>query len=128
MQDHQKFPITRNQLVSPEKVRLAKKMRRDMTPSEALLWDRLRGSALAEIHFRRQQIIAGFIVDFYCVAAKLAVELDGPIHETQSELDRERDLVLTAFGIRALRFKNHEVTNEIEVVLQKIVAACASQT
>src|ERR1700693_4745791 len=87
------IPITRDQRVSPEKVRLAKEMRRNMTPSERLLWSELRGSALKRLHFRRRQIVAGFILDFYCVEEKLAIEVDGPVHDAQVENDSERDRV-----------------------------------
>jgi very-short-patch-repair endonuclease len=123
-----KIPITRNQRVSPEKVHLAKEMRRTMTPSEAMLWKRLKGGTLAGLHFRRQQIIGGFIADFYGVAAKLAVELDGPIHDNQTQLDHDRDQALATMGIRTLRFRNEEVANDADAVLQKIIEVCAART
>ncbi len=119
------IPITRNQRVSPEKVRLAKEMRRNMTPSERLLWSELRGSALNGLHFRRQQIVAGFILDFYCVEERLAIEVDGPVHDSQAENDSERDRALAALGIQTLRFKNEEVAKDIGAVLKKIVDKCA---
>ena len=119
------IPITRNQRVSPEKVCLAKEMRRNMTPSERLIWSELRGSALHGLHFRRQQIVAGFILDFYCVEEKLAIEVDGPVHDSQAESDSERDRTLAALGIHTLRFKNEEVVKDIGAVLKKIVNTCA---
>ena len=115
---------TRNQKVSPEKIRLAEEMRRNMTASERLLWSALRGSALNGLHFRRQQIVAGFILDFYCVEEKLAIEVDGPVHHTQAESDSERDRALAALGIQTLRFKNEDVANDIGAVLKKIVEKC----
>jgi len=122
------IPITRGQRVNPDKAHLAKAMRRQMTPSEDMLWKRSKAGALAGLHFRRQQIIGGFIADFYCVAAKLAIELDGPIHDNQTQLDRDRDQALLAMGIRTLRFKNEEVANDMDAVLERIIEVCATQT
>ena len=95
-----------------------------MTPEERLLWNRLRCSALDGIHFRRQQIIGGFIVDFYCAAANLAIELDGPIHDAQVELDRQRDRALAELGIGTMRIRNEEVAKDFEALLRNIAAAC----
>jgi very-short-patch-repair endonuclease len=75
--------ITSSQNVRPDKLALAKRLRREMTPSERRLWAALRRNAIDGFHFRRQQVIAGYIVDFYCDAAKLAIELDGSAHQAQ---------------------------------------------
>jgi very-short-patch-repair endonuclease len=75
-------------------------------------------------HFRRQQVIRGFIVDFYCHAAGLAVEVDGPIHESHADEDRERDQALGVAGIRVLRIQNQDVYENLEIVLAKISQAC----
>src|SRR5437870_2659422 len=83
--------ITGNQLVAGEKVALAKKFRRELTPCERLLWQELRTNKLEGLHFRRQQVIAGFIIDFYCASARLAIEIDGASHLARTEYDRERD-------------------------------------
>ncbi len=64
----------------PEKQAFARRMRRAITAAEARLWERLRNNQLAGLHFRRQQIIDGFIADFYCRAARLVVECDGAVH------------------------------------------------
>ena len=92
-----------------------------MTPEEALLWHELRTNKLAGWHFRRQQVIGGFIVDFYCHAASLIVEVDGGVHETQREQDAERDAHLISRGFCILRVTNDEVNNNIQNVLQKIL-------
>ena len=60
--------------------------RRDLTLAEKILWQELRGNKLG-VHFRRQQVIAGFIVDFYCHMAALVLEVDGDIHDLQQEED-----------------------------------------
>jgi len=78
--------IIPGQTVAKEKLQRAKELRRDMTPAEKILWGKLRGNKLG-VHFRRQQIIAGFIVDFYCHKAALVIEVDGDIHDLQQEED-----------------------------------------
>ena len=69
------------QAVDSVKVERSKELRKEMTPAEKILWGQLRGRRLRGLHFRRQQVIEGFIVDFYCHAAGIVVEVDGPIHE-----------------------------------------------
>ncbi len=76
--------IVIGQGVQLAKVERARQLRREPTREEALLWERLRRNQLDGLHFRRQQIIDGFIVDFYCHAAGLVVEVDGPIHTRQT--------------------------------------------
>jgi very-short-patch-repair endonuclease len=109
------------QTITTEKRQRAKELRQNMTPEEALLWRELRTNKLAGWHFRRQQIIDGFIVDFYCHAASLIVEVDGGIHETQKEQDAERDAHLISRGFRILRLTNDEVNKDLQGVLQKIL-------
>jgi len=105
------------QTVQEEKLILARQMRRQMTITEAMLWQRLRRNGLG-VHFRSQQIIDGFIADFYCHAAALVVEVDGPIHDPV--YDAERDQVFGARGITVLRFKNEEIREKIGFVLSRI--------
>jgi very-short-patch-repair endonuclease len=105
------------QSVTEEKQVLAQQMRHAMTPAEARLWERLRGSQIG-INFRRQQVIDGFIVDFYCHTAALVIEVDGPVHEL--EYDAERDHILTSRGLTILRFTNDQITQQIGVVLFQI--------
>lgn len=116
--------IVIGQKVTSEKVARAKELRRQMTEEEQILWQHLRANRLGGWHFRRQQVIAGFIVDFYCHAASLVVELDGPIHASQVEVDTERDRVLAEKGMRVLRFQNRQVHENLEDVLQRILQAC----
>ena len=109
--------IVVGQQVRKEKVMLAREMRRDMTPSESVLWKRLKAGALGQ-HFRRQQIIAGFIADFYCHQAALVVEVDGPSHDPA--YDAERDRIFTDLGLIVMRLTNQQVQEQIGVVLYKI--------
>jgi very-short-patch-repair endonuclease len=120
--------IVIGQIINPEKMQRAKEFRRQMTPAEKILWEHLRGNRLHGLHFRRQQIIDGFIADFYCHAARLVIEVDGKIHEQQAEYDAERDKVLSARGLRLLRIKNEEVVQEIDRVLMLIYQVCCEET
>jgi very-short-patch-repair endonuclease len=116
--------IVTGQKVSPVKLQRAKELRRKMTKAEHILWAHLRTNKLSGFHFRRQQIIDGFIVDFYCHAASLVLEVDGGIHQKQKEYDEERDRVIAAHQLRVLRFTNDEVEQELDAVLRKIEIAC----
>jgi very-short-patch-repair endonuclease len=109
-----------------EKVQRAKELRSVMTPAEAVLWGQLRKNKLGGFHFRRQQVIDGFIVDFYCHECALAVEIDGAVHAAHREHDAERDAALSRRGFRTLRFSNDRVLNDIESVLTEILQTCLS--
>jgi very-short-patch-repair endonuclease len=64
------------------------------------------------VHFRRQQVIAGFIVDFYCHKAVLVIEVDGDTYDLQQEEDARREKVLRELGLRVVRFGNEEVLRD----------------
>lgn len=113
--------IVIGQKITTKKRQRAKELRQNMTPEETLLWHKLRTNKLAGWHFRRQQVIDGFIVDFYCHAASLIVEVDGGIHETRKEQDAVRDAHLISRGFRILRVTNDEVNKDLQGVLQKIL-------
>lgn len=105
---------------------VARRLRRDMTPEERLLWSRLRGAGLG-VSFRRQEVIGPFVVDFVCYPARLVVELDGSQH-AGSESDRLRDAKLTADGFTVLRFWNHEVRGNLDGVLARVAEHLAGVT
>ena len=113
--------IIPGQKVAKEKLQRARELRQEMTPAEKFLWQELRGNKLG-VHFRRQQVIAGFIVDFYCHEAGLVIELDGDIHEgeTQKETDANRDKVLAELGLRIIRFRNEEILMGLSQVVGRI--------
>jgi len=90
-----------------------------MTPAEKVLWNELRGNKLG-VHFRRQQVIAGFIVDFYCHKIGLVIEVDGDIHNLQKEEDARREKVLKELGLRIIRFRNDEVENNLAGVITRV--------
>jgi len=125
--DENKMPVKNivvGQSVSNEMHERAKELRLAMTPAEKVLWKELRTNKLNGLHFRRQQIIDRFIVDFYCHARELVVEVDGDIHDQQKEYDAEREIYLKARGLRIIRFTNEEIFNSLNVVLQNILRAC----
>jgi very-short-patch-repair endonuclease len=109
--------IVTGQPVAPAKVERSRDLRRRMTPAERRLWAQLRGRRLDGARFRRQLVVAGFILDFYCHAAGLAVEVDGGVHETQQAYDLERDHALAAQGVRVRRLANDQVLGDLPAAL-----------
>jgi very-short-patch-repair endonuclease len=92
-------------------------LRQVMTPAERLLWAHLRRNALG-YHFRRQAPMGKFILDFYCVKAKLAIEVDGDIHTEKIERDAEKtNWLQNQKHIRVIRITNIEVFNNLEGVI-----------
>src|SRR5271170_1055107 len=112
--------ITGSQSVAPDKLELARKFRREMTGQERILWKALRRNQLDGLHFRRQQVIGGFVADFYCASGRLAIEIDGDSHLSRVDYDADRDRALAGMGIRTLRVTNHEVDRDLERVLKRI--------
>jgi len=105
---------------NPVTLETARLLRKSMTYSESLLWEKLKGKQLLGLRFRRQHPIDMFIVDFYCHAARLVIEVDGEIHMDQIEYDDGREADIGKYNIKIIRFTNDEVNNNIEDVLQKI--------
>jgi very-short-patch-repair endonuclease len=93
--------------------------RREPTPAEKKLWSVVRANKLG-MKFRFQHPIDAFYVDFYCVEAGLAIELDGPIHDRQTEEDHARQLFFEANNIRVLRFTNDQVFKGLPNVIATI--------
>ncbi len=107
-----------------------RELRRDATDAEQLLWSLLRGRSFSGAKFRRQHPLGGFILDFYCDEAKLAVELDGSQHQEaeQARMDEERSRILAGqYGVRVIRFWNSEVLSQTERVLGAIQNALDEQ-
>jgi very-short-patch-repair endonuclease len=96
------------------KTALAKTLRRNQTRAERLAWRLLRNRRCLGLKFRRQKVIRGFVVDFYCQELKLVLEIDGSIHESveRSGYDHHRTVLFEALGIRVVRLRNQEVSAE----------------
>ncbi|NEO00489.1 MAG: endonuclease domain-containing protein [Moorea sp. SIO3I7] len=98
----------------------AKELRKTMTPAEKKLWS----DYLKNFQFRvlRQRPIGNFIVDFYCAALKLVIEVDGESHYTEAgqAYDQERSQILEGYGLKVIRFTNDEVLHNFEAVCVRI--------
>ncbi|RZB30047.1 MAG: hypothetical protein SRB1_02327 [Desulfobacteraceae bacterium Eth-SRB1] len=102
---------------------LAKKLRKNMTDAERLLWRHLRNRELGGYKFRRQRPVGSYIVDFVCLEKKLVIEVDGGRHAGQMELDAKRSGYLKEKGYMVMRFWNNEVLKETESVLTVILSS-----
>jgi very-short-patch-repair endonuclease len=98
----------------------AKLLRKNMTVSEELLWNRLNKKQILGLRFRRQHPIDIFIADFYCHAAKLVVEIDGEIHDDMVDYDLGRTAEMAKFGLATIRFTNQQVLFDIDSVVEEI--------
>ena len=108
-----------NRTEDKEKRRL---LRSGMPPAEEIVWSKLRRKQVFGYRCRRQYSVGPYVVDFYCPALKLAVEIDGDSHfigdaETNG---RQRQTYIESFGITFLRFTNHQVYDELDAVLDTI--------
>ena len=97
-------------------------LRKQGTPAEAALWKLLQRRQLAGRKFRRQHSVERYILDFYCPAEMLAIELDGDVHNDpfRAVYDAERERFLTAQGIRVVRFENEAVFKTPDLVCAAI--------
>jgi very-short-patch-repair endonuclease len=111
--------------VGGQKVRqrdFARKLRKELTDAERALWQRLRHCQLGGLKFRRQAPIGNYFADFVCYERKLIVELDGGQHASpeEQERDAERTRWLNSQGFRVVRYWDHDVLRDLEVVLESI--------
>ena len=106
---------------------MAKRLRRQSTDAETLLWRRVRSRQLQGLKFRRQFPIDRYVVDFFCAEARLIVELDGGQHALQVEADKARTTMFSEMGYLVLRFWNNDVLSNIDGVLETIVLAIKPQ-
>lgn len=103
--------------------RLRQELRNTATDAERLLWQRLKGKQLFGLKFRRQYGVGKYVVDFYCPAEQIVVEVDGDVHymEAGRQKDARRDAYLRSVGLRVLRFTNLEIRTNISGVLEVIL-------
>jgi len=120
----QRRDVVVGQFVTEDKRQFARQLRREMTPQEAKVWERVRGRRLGGFKFRRQQVIDGFIADFYCAEVGLVLELDGAVHEDQVEYDANRDRVIAEKRLTVARVPNDRIDNELEAVLSETEELC----
>ena len=100
----------------------ARSLRTGMTPAEHVIWHRIRRKQIQDVQFYRQKPLLSFVVDFYCPAAKLVIEIDGGQHfeEEHRAKDQARDAALAGLGLYVLRFDNRQVLLETDAVLEVI--------
>jgi very-short-patch-repair endonuclease len=98
----------------------ARRLRKDSTSAEDLLWDHLRNRQFLGLKFRRQVPFGRYILDFFCKEKMVAIELDGASHSNQILYDKNRDAILDAGNIKTIRLSNSEVVENIEMALEKL--------
>lgn len=106
----------------PDLKSVRRQLRARATPAEQLLWSALQRRQLAGRKFRRQHSVLNWVLDFYCPAERLAVELDGSPHDAAvaQSRDESRDAQLARLGIRVLRYENRDVMENLEGVVRDI--------
>ncbi len=106
--------------VKRKMIEIAREFRKEPTEGEKILWGALRGKKLDGIKFRRQQPVGYFVVDFYNSVFRLAVEVDGPIHDQQVEADRARQDILEVLGLTVFRIKTEIPEKNLPLALNMI--------
>lgn len=116
-----------NKKFDPQLLQFAKSMRHTATDAENLMWQLLRAKRFMNLKFRRQHVIAPYILDFYCHEIGLVIELDGSQHGTDDaiEYDVERTKFLEAVGLTVVRYWNHDVLGRTDVVLEDLYNMCS---
>jgi very-short-patch-repair endonuclease len=95
-------------MINPKKLELARHFRKNPTESEDAVWQMLRNRQIKNLKWRRQQVLAGFIADFYCAELNVVLEIDGSVHDNEEvkEYDEFRTSVFASKGIKVFRLKN----------------------
>ena len=110
--------------IDPELKENARKLRREQSPAEKIMWKLLRDRRLVGYKFRRQHLVGAYIVDFVCLELGLVIELDGESHLTRTEEDERRDQWLVRQGFKVVRFWNTQVFDETDAVLEQVWQEC----
>ena len=119
--------------MTPERkkgVKFARRLRREQTDAETLLWSQLRGRREDGYKFRRQHPVGSYVLDFACPSHKLAIEVDGHTHSTDSEItkDQSRTHFLESKGWTVIRFWNDDIFNDLQNVENFILHKLHTQT
>jgi very-short-patch-repair endonuclease len=112
------YPVVRRNVART--VKLAKKLRREMTDAERALWWRINREQIEGYKFRRQVPIGRYVADFACMSERLVIEVDGGQHDDRKALDDARTRWLGTQGYRVLRFWNNDVLGNMDGVLDLI--------
>ena len=113
----------------PEEKEKRRRLRSDMPAAENVVWSRLRRKSVCGYRFRRQYSVGPYVIDFYCPALRLAVEIDGESHlgTTANDYDEQRQAFIESFGIRFVRFTNRDVYDNLAGVLETISRAAEAE-
>jgi very-short-patch-repair endonuclease len=98
----------------------AKQLRKESTKAEKIVWELIRNRKFMGLKFRRQHVIEGFVLDFYCHEAKLGIEIDGGIHFRRKDYDKLRQEVIESEDIKIIRVTNKEIADNKSSILGKI--------
>lgn len=102
------------------KKQFARQLRQDQTSAEEKVWALLRGRQLFGLKFRRQHVVEGFVADFYCPEHKLAIEIDGGIHNKRKDYDHLRQQEIEAKFNTVIRVKNEDIVDNCAVLIKRI--------
>ena len=103
-----------------KKMGFARGLRVEQTGGERLVWAALRGRRLLDLKFRRQHVIVGYVVAFYCHSLRLAIEIDGEVHDKQQDYDKLRQDLIENTGVTIIRVSNADIKKNINTLLSKI--------
>ncbi len=120
--------MTRYRNVTSELMYAARRLRSEMTPSEKVLWSALRGRQLGFYRFRRQCPLGGYVLDFCCPEFRLAIEVDGSVHDGNEDADAVHTEHIETFGYRVLRIRNEHIQHDLTAALLLIKTALAEPT
>jgi very-short-patch-repair endonuclease len=98
----------------------SRELRKKSTRAEQYLWRYLKNRQFCNIKFKRQFIIKPYIIDFICLEHRLIIEMDGSQHLDSEEYDKNRTIYLESLGFKVIRFWNHEVLQNTQIVLSVI--------
>jgi very-short-patch-repair endonuclease len=100
----------RNQKINPKKLELAREFRKNPTEGEDAVWQMLRNRQIKNLKWRRQQVICGYIADFYCAELNVVLEIDGSVHDSEDakKYDEYRTSVFASKGIKTFRLRNED--------------------
>ena len=119
-----RYPVS---MSDSDQTDIARRLRRNSTPPERVMWRALRNRQLGGLKFRRQHEIGPYVADFYCAEARLVVELDGAMHEKSREHDTRRDAYIRSQGDEVIRFTVSEFTRSKDAVLSTILRIARSR-
>ena len=107
----------------PNRLSLRRHLRANLTSAESRLWTKLRSKQFRALKFRRQHGIGPYIVDFFCPAKSLVVEVDGDVHAERSvqKKDKERERYFQSLGLHVIRYNNDDVLNNLDGVLEDLL-------